>query len=351
VLPAIVAASLFNIRYRFDAHLDLRPPLTGMQQLMQDAKTEIAKLEAELQRLLTPDQPKDEQAKKQKSDADGEDVASNPPDKNASNTAAGGTAEGRQQTELADNTLAEEPQGTQQEQASSGDPQAEFDSNSSPAQGRDGRRQQQSAGTQPSNSDSGSSMINKLKDSMANLLSMAKSQPGGSGKPQTGKAGDGRSEDSRKQGPQGSNPAEAEPGPESSQPGSAKSSGTRQSSNPGLDKQAASGAGNEEGAKEIIRAEQLDAMGKLNAIFGKRAQNIAGEFTAEAPQGPQQLKTAYQQRSASHTDVHAKAQRDEVPVALQEYVERYFDLVKKAGTPAKVPHAVTASTRRSRGTR
>jgi hypothetical protein len=40
-----------------------------------------------------------------------------------------------------------------------------------------------------------------------------------------------------------------------------------------------------------------------------------------------------------------------VPVAFQEYVERYFELVKKAGAPAKVPHAVTASTRGSRGAR
>ena len=34
-------------------------------------------------------------------------------------------------------------------------------------------------------------------------------------------------------------------------------------------------------------------MGKLDAIFGKRARNIAGEFTAEATQGPQQLKTTW----------------------------------------------------------
>jgi hypothetical protein len=109
--------------------------------------------------------------------------------------------------ELADNTLAEEPQGGQQEQPSSNDPQAGSEPNSSSMQERDGRPKQQSAGNQPSNSsDPGSSMINKLKDSMANLLSMAKAQPGGSGKRQMAKAGDGHSEDSRKQGAQGSNP-------------------------------------------------------------------------------------------------------------------------------------------------
>jgi len=60
----------------------------------------------------------------------------------------------------------------------------------------------------------------------------------------------------------------------------------------------------------LFRAEQLEAMGKLSAIFGRRAHNIAGEFTAAAPQGPPQLKTAYQQHNASHKDVHAKAQRE-----------------------------------------
>ena len=105
--------------------------------------------------------------------------------------------------------------------------------------------------------------------------------------------------------------------------------------NQGADKQPGTGAGNEEGIKEIIRAEQLEAMGKLDAIFGKRAQNIAGEFTAEATQGPQQLKTNYQQRRADHIDVHAKAERDEVPVAFQDYVQRYFELVKDAALAGK----------------
>ena len=90
-------------------------------------------------------------------------------------------------------------------------------------------------------------MLNKFKDSMANLLSMMKPQPGGSGKQQSGKPRDGRPEDSRKQGDQASDSANAEPGADSPQPGGAKSSGTSQSANPGADKQAGTGAGNEEG--------------------------------------------------------------------------------------------------------
>jgi hypothetical protein len=354
VLPAIVAAGLFDLRYRFDAHLDLRPPLAAIvQQLLQDVTSELAKLEDQLQRLLAPNPQKDEEAKKQRSDNGGEEAASIPPDGSASKTTASGSAN-RQQTEVADNTLAEEPQAAQQEQQSSGDTQAGSEPNSSSPRGRDGREQKKAAaGDQQAGSPNGEpSMLNKFKDSMANLLSMMKPQPGGSGKQQPGKPRDGRPEDSRKQGDQASDSANAEAGADSPQPGGAKSSGTSQSANPGADKQAGTGAGNEEGIKEIIRAEQLEAMGKLDALFGKRARSIEGEFTTEATQGPQQLKTAYQRRSAAHTDVHAKAQRDEVPVAFQEYVQRYFELVKSAAAPAKgSPRAVTASTGRPRTAR
>jgi hypothetical protein len=353
VLPAIVAAGLFDLRYRFDAHLDLRPPLAAIvQQLLQDVTSELAKLEDQLQRLLAPNPQKDEEAKKQRSDNGGEEAASIPPDGSASKTTASGSAN-RQQTEVADNTLAEEPQAAQQEQQSSGDTQAGSEPNSSSPRGRDGREQKKAAaGDQQAGSPNGEpSMLNKFKDSMANLLSMMKPQPGGSGKQQSGTR-DGRPEDSRKQGDQASDSANAEAGADSPQPGGAKSSGTSQSANPGADKQAGTGAGNEEGIKEIIRAEQLEAMGKLDAIFGKRARNIEGEFTTEATQGPQQLKTAYQRRSAAHTDVHAKAERDEVPVAFQDYVQRYFELVKSAPAPAKrSTNAAIAFPRHSRTAR
>jgi len=325
-----------------------------VQQLLQDVTSELAKLEDQLQRLLTPDPKKDEEAKKQKSDEGGEEAASNPPDAGPSKTTASGSAN-RQQTEVADNTLAEEPQAAQQEQQSSGgETQAGSEPKSSSTRDRDGRQQKQTAAGDPQagSPNAESSMLNKFKDSMSNLLSMMKPQSGSSGKQQSGKPRDGRPEDSRKQGDQASDSANAEAGADSPQPGGAKSSGTSQSANPGADKQAGTGAGNEEGIKEIIRAEQLEAMGKLDAIFGKRARNIEGEFTTEATQGPQQLKTAYQRRSAAHTDVHAKAERDEVPVAFQDYVQRYFELVKSAPAPAKrSTNAAIAFPRHSRTAR
>ena len=55
ILPAIVAAGLFNLRYRMDAHLDLRTPMTGVLQqivreIVRDVKEELAKLQDELKR-------------------------------------------------------------------------------------------------------------------------------------------------------------------------------------------------------------------------------------------------------------------------------------------------------------
>ena len=103
------------------------------------------------------------------------------------------------------------------------------------ATGGSSRQKSAAAGNPQSGSPSGeSSMLNKLKDSMANLLSMMKPQSGAStGKPQTGKSRDGNSQDSRKQSDQASDSANAEPGADSAQPGGAKSSGAGQSSKPG----------------------------------------------------------------------------------------------------------------------
>ena len=52
----------------------------------------------------------------------------------------------------------------------------------------------------------------------------------------------------------------------------------------------------------------------------------------------QQLHTAYVQRGAEHQQSGAQIDRDEIPVALQPYVEQYFDQVRKQ------PAAVTPVT-------
>ena len=69
----------------------------------------------------------------------------------------------------------------------------------------EGRQQQQQAAAaqQAGSSSADSSVMSKLRDSMSNLLSLAKPQPGGSGKQQMGKSQDGHPQNSRGENAQG----------------------------------------------------------------------------------------------------------------------------------------------------
>jgi hypothetical protein len=49
----------------------------------------------------------------------------------------------------------------------------------------------------------------------------------------------------------------------------------------------------------------------------------------------QQLKTQYVQRGSQHTQGGAEISRDEIPVALQSYVEQYFEQVRKQAPATK----------------
>lgn len=97
------------------------------------------------------------------------------------------------------------------------------------------------------------------------------------------------------------------------------------------------GMGKQDGDKAIKDAEQLAAMGKISEIFGKRAQQITGEMTIEVPSGKQQLKTAYTDRQAAHTGAGGEVNRDEIPLAYQPYIQRYFEEVRKTAPKAKAP--------------
>ncbi len=360
-LPAIVAAGLFALRYQFYARLDLRAPMTNIvQALLKDVRSELAKLQDAVHRPDPPDPPEGEQPGTPAADADGpsDNERANPSDTraSASTTPAKGTAD-RQQTEMADTTMAEDKGESEPGQQSPGD--AREDSLSDPSSNRqaDGRRQQQQGtGNQgASSSGASTSMVSSIKNSIANLLSALSPKPGGSGQQQQqmSKAQGGRSTgSSQKEGAQGSNSANGEPGEGSQQPGNGKSAGGIQTAGTPSEKQPGSGAGRDDGAKDIQAAGQLDAMGKLSVLLGKRSENITGEFTAEAAPGPQRLTTAYERRGAQHTAVQATAQRDDVSLASQEYVQRYFELVRKAGASSRRPErTAAASGRRSHAAR
>ena len=182
------------------------------------------------------------------------------------------------------------------------------------------------------NRDSGerSSLLTKVEDGIENLLSSLnppRSTPGD--RPQSGKEqGAQQQAKGQQSGGQPGDSPEGQPGGEArdSQDSQGKSAGTRDTEQAG--KQPGSGIGSQDGDKNIRQAEQLAAMGKISEIIGKRSANVTGEATVEVQSTSQQLRTPYAKRAAQHSQGGAEIGRDEIPVALQSYVERYFEQVR-----------------------
>lgn len=99
-----------------------------------------------------------------------------------------------------------------------------------------------------------------------------------------------------------------------------------------------SGVGREEGRKELELAEQLEAMGKLDELIGKRAQNVQGEVMVEVTHSKNQsLRTPFVPAAGNRTDAGTELGRDEVPLHLQPYVQRYYDQVRRGTGGGRKP--------------
>jgi hypothetical protein len=90
-----------------------------------------------------------------------------------------------------------------------------------------------------------------------------------------------------------------------------------------------SGIGRQNGDKELKEAEQLQAMGKLAEIIGKRSADLTGEVTVETSSGKQRLKTEDSQQVGQHSDLGGEINRDEIPLMYQQYVREYMERVHK----------------------
>jgi hypothetical protein len=239
------------------------------------------------------------------------------------------------------------------------DMDAQAEPQAGPMDEKDGQGQQggskadqaKASGSQPDSGSNGeSSLLSKVKDAMQNLLSKMKPPQTGpnsqqqaadrnSGQ-QNGKGQTNGKQTASKDWQKGdkAQPGDAEDGQNGE---TAENSPEQQGKGNGTDsqnKQAGSGAGSQEGDKNIKQAEQLAAMGKISEILGKRSANITGEATIEVEATSQQLHTAYTMRDAQHSQSGGQINRDEVPVALQPFVEQYFEQVRKQ---APAPAATT----------
>jgi hypothetical protein len=325
---AVTALTLFALRYGLDRKLDLRPPLANMlrQQLGWNRKPDLARNDGPRSSAKPGDPGENPEA--------GEDAERNgaaQPDPARGNE-PGATDPG--------SAAADNPKPIDSANASGEDGEARAEKSDDPpgdertgASPQDGKGQSQSSGKRDANnSGDNSSWMSKLKDAFQNLLSRADPRQGSQGRESGSpdkQAGKGQpSAAKREPGQEGQPSADRHGDAQDGQPGeegksAGKNEGRKNSAQPG------SGAGSQDGDKSIKQAQQLEAMGKLSELYGKRAATITGEATVEVQSTHQQLRTQYVQRGAQHSQSGAEIERDAVPMALQSYVERYFEQVRK----------------------
>ncbi len=341
---ALVATSLFALRYGLSRSLNLSP---GLARMIGDQFTPADKKEVAENRRRTP---------RGKDDADTTDSANQDqsqqgqdqqqPDDPAAQGDSQSDKSGESKDKADKPTNGDDKQDGQgqNQQADEKDQQQDSGQQSSGAEGASKSDSKQQADGKQSSNNSGESgsLLSKMKDFAENLLSKMKPQqqnnsnPPQQGANQNSKQGQGQPQKGQQQnskdGQQGSpEQAEAQQGQsgdqKDGQDSQGKGSGDKSQQ---ATKQPGSGIGSEDGDKAIKRAEQLAAMGKITELIGKRSATVTGESTVEVQNTSQQLHTAYVQRGAQHQQSGAQIDRDEIPVALQPYVEQYFDQVRKS---------------------
>lgn len=351
---AAVAIGMFGLRYGITRSLDLRPSMMQIayDNFFQPSKTDAAKkswknqLAEQLQKLGIGTNPAD--AKEDELDPARESAltAQNSPE--TSNTG--------------DSDKANLKAGAQNEQESGepgGDEKSERASNSGqdkgaseqPPEGNDGGSKdgQQTPNTKNGKESQGqnSSLMDKMRDAMSSLMDKlksgskqgdnqqnAKNSQNGSQSQQQGKgdkqqmAGKQQSEGGEQQDAQGQQQAQADQGQ------NAKAKSGDRNADQKASQEAKSGIGKQDGDKSAREAAQLEAMGKISEILGKRAKDMTGEVMVEVSGGKQQLKTQYSSKTAAHAEAGGEINRDEVPLEYQQYVQQYFEQIRKPGAPA-----------------
>ena len=230
---------------------------------------------------------------------------------------------------------------------------ADQDADPSAQDGAQGQQQQGKSSTPPpngskdsnKNSDSqndNASLLDKMRDALNNMMTKLKI-PNKQGENQqtaqtkNGKqAGAGQKQDKNGQQQQGQKgegqQAQDQQGDqegEGQQAQSAQGKNGDKSGDQKASQDAKSGIGRSDGDKDVKYAEQLNAMGKISEILGKRAQNIQGEVMMEVQSGKQQLRTQYTSQQGAHQESSGEIHRDEVPLQHQHYVQQYFEEVRK----------------------
>jgi hypothetical protein len=360
---ALAAGGLLALRYGIRHSLDLRPPIAeAMFDFFQPGS---GTREA---RNKKPEDKKQQALFSENGVAVGEHTETLPGQLTAESAlgeqspdglSAKSSPDGRKTPGAKANKQGNDPENSdERDERSAGNSEPSNANNQPGSQAGNPPKQQQSQNKRGNQNQEESSLMQKMREAMANLLdkmkiqppqppdgqqteqASQKGQPSGStqksedpnGKPAPGKP----QADGAQEGKQGDEQGE---GNERAQGG--KSKGER-SADERASQDARSGIGKEDGDKGLRDAANQAAMGKLSEIIGKRSQNLTGEIMVEVSSGKQQpLKTQYSDKRATHAEGGGEVHRDEVPLIYQQYVQQYFEEIRKA--PAKGKTATGAA--------
>ncbi len=354
---AVAVFAMFGLRYGINRNLDLRSSLIHVSFDGFLGPREVAQADKRAKRPFDQDgrrengvavdpwesKPSDlEQAPDAALDSVDDPEVSNPD--SGADSQAKSKSTGEEKSPPGDDLLKSPDKGQQ----SPSDQRQTGDENGSPdAGGQSGKQDNNSQKSSDSSSGENSSLAEKMKDAIANLLAKMKSQPKtGDGK-QGGSSSQNGQQSAQKQNQSQPNSKGSTGDQQSESNSNSQSQGDQQSQN-GAQQSAQgnsdarssdhtqdgkSGIGKQDGDKALRDAEQLAAMGKISEILGKRSANVTGEVMVEVSSGKQQLRTQYSDRSGQHAEAGGEINRDEVPLAYQQYVQQYFEEIRKQPAP------------------
>ena len=209
---------------------------------------------------------------------------------------------------------------------------------------KDSNGQPKQDGKQGNSNQESSSLMDKLRDAVANMMNKMRMPQNGQQSAQNKQQGQqdskqGQNQKSDSSQSQSANADQQSEGEQQADNGSKNQNGDQRGAQKGADKNASqdskSGIGSEDGDKSTKLAEQLAAMGKITEIFGKRSANLQGEVMVEVGSSKQQLKTPWAQKQAQHSEAGSEIHRDEVPLMYQQFVEQYFEEIRKTPDSSK----------------
>jgi hypothetical protein len=347
----LLASGLIALRYGIGHGLDLRAPITQLlfedesirdakkaQALYPKSKTWMDEAQSLLSKLgMGPNPSEPVPGDEDALDKAIEQALQNPADAGAKAEKGGGQGGKSGQTKAGDASN-DSPNG---DPIDNGEQQANNDQNGqeggSPKDGQQGSKSASGKNGAPNNRES---LLSRLKDAVSNMLSKSEKEDNSSSQKnqqsaknetpsgEKGQAGKGAQE-------KGESQSDAEGQPDSDSQSGQQAQGRLNSPANQTPAQGGSGIGNQDGSKEIKAAAQLKAMGKISEIIGQRAATVSGETSVEVQSGNQKLHTDYSNTAAAHVETDGDVTRDEIPVALQAYVQQYFAEVRKANGPAR----------------